>query len=149
MQLGSILDKAKHSPSVTFPVVFRVGTENASAQKSRAEARAVLVYVSTEEVETLAADADVYLTRAFKDKPITSEAREAERQVQFLAVALRDEQDPAMPFADGGADQLRTALLPSVADELLDKYREFVRKEYHPSPAPTEIEGMRKEAQGK
>ena len=149
MKLGTLLDTAKHRPAVVHRVTFRVAALNGQAQKTHLNASAVLVHVDEDERLTALSEAAAALTTEFKERPVTPRMREEWDTYHFLAVALRDESDPAEPFADGGAAVLRSAMVYSVADALLDQYREFIKREYHPAPPPEDLAAMKADAAGK
>lgn len=149
MQLGTILDGAKHKPAVVESVKFKVGAENAKAQKTALEASAALVYVSEEELQEILVAVDKSIQERFKDGPLPDrEVVENERRIHFFALALRDESDPAKPFAES-PDQLRPALVRSVGDTLMEKYRAFVEREYHIAPKVEDISRIKEQAAGK
>jgi len=147
MQLGKLLDSARHRAAVVHLVAFRVAALNAEAQKTHLDAEAVLVHVDEDERMTALSEAEADLETTFKDKPITARMRAEWDTYHFLAVALRDKSDSARPF--GSAAELRTALVFSVADKLLDEYRKFIAREYHPAPPPEDVATMRSDAAGK
>lgn len=149
MQLGSLLDSAKHQPAVSHPVKFKLCAQNKSAQPTSVEVEALLAYVGEEERIESAVVAAEALAKKFKARPVPDKERQSEEAIHFLALALRDKQDPARVLADGGVDQLRPALLYSTTDWLMKEYLDFVRKEYHPAPPVEDLEKMKEEAQKK
>jgi len=148
MKLGALLDTAKPRPAVVHPVNFRVAALNKAAQKTHLDAKALLVHVDEDERLSALSEAAQALQLEFKDRPVTPRMREEWDTYHFLVVALRDVDDSAEPFAES-ASQLRSAMVYSVAESLLDEYREFVKREYHPSPEPSDVAAMKQEAAGK
>ena len=149
MQLGNLLDQAKHRPAVVHPVTFRIALLNAQGRKTNVDAAAVLVHVDEEERMTVMSEAAAALAKEFKGKPITDRMREEWDTYFFLAVALRDKADSAVPFAESGPAQLRLAMVYSVAEDLASQYRAFIEREYHPKPTNEDLDKLKQEATGK
>ena len=149
MQLGSFLDAAKNKAAVSHPVKFKVAARNAQQQPVTVEVEAVLVYVDEEERAAFAVEAETYLAEKFKDKTIPQKEQLAEEWTRWLAVALRDKADPATPFAKGGVDELRPALVDTVSDRLAKEYRAFMAREFNPNPPEADREALREQAAGK
>lgn len=149
MNLGSILDGLASAKPVSHPVKFGVAHVNAQAQKTRAIVEAVLVHVDEEERSAIPTAAADYLAKKFPGKPIPDKVRDAEETVRFFALALRDKSDPAKPFADGGVEQLRPAVVYAVLEHLSEEYRTFIDAEYKVNPTEDDEKQMREQAAGK
>ncbi len=149
MNLGSILDGLSRGPSVSHPVKFVVAAKNAQAQATRATAEAVLVHVDEDERRQVAVDTAEYLAKKFAGKTLPDKERDAEEALRFIAVALRDKADAAKPFADGGVEQLRPALVYATLEWLTDEYRAFIGREYKYTPTEEDEKKMREAAAGK
>jgi hypothetical protein len=109
---------------------------------------AVLAYVDEEERAELRVEAASHLALKFKGKPIPEQVQRDEEIIRILALALRDKDDPAKPFAAGGVGELRPVLVRDVAGYVADEYQQFTAAEYLP-PSPEDVEAMRAEATGK
>lgn len=121
MQLGDFLNGSL-SPSPTEPVEFRVVWKDDRGSQTTGRASAVLAFVDAHDV----ADAQ----RAAKAAAQTAGGDEREEFVYHLLVAaLRDSDDPRKPFCPT-VPQLRKALLPPVAGDLMTKYNLFVKREF-------------------
>ena len=149
MNLGSILDGLTRGPSVSHPVKFAVAHVNGNAQKTRQIVEAVLVHVDEEERPAIDIAAAKFLAKKFPGDAIPEKDRGAEETIRFFALALRDKSDPAKPFADGGVEQLRPALVYSVLEYLSIEYRDFMAREYAVDVSDEDKKKMLEQAAGK
>ena len=147
MQLGEFLNTLPVAP---FQVVkFRVVHKNGQGHQTAGEVTAALVFVDSYDLADLRREAQDAIDQAKGGHPPLN--YENEELYHFLARALRDSTDPRRPFVDpkGGpvVTQLKKAILPRVAGELMAKYNDFVKAEFPKVLTAEEADELQEEAE--
>lgn len=122
MNLGSILQNPSE-PVVSRVVEFHVLTMTPDGTQGRAKARAALVFVSEAQRQDALRDAAANLPRGGN--------LEDEENYWVLMAALRDADNPVMPFVPGNdVKMLKSALIIHQVRWLIREYKRFVDDEY-------------------
>ena len=151
-QLHELFSQEPPLAPPTKPVSFKAVAKTRDGALYNVDA--VLVLVESPEVRRAVHDAEVALREEYKPGtdglalPIPPKARGDEETYQLLFRALRTPEDPRRPIARTVLE-LRNALPPPVAAQLITVYNEWLEAEFPDTMTLAALRQMEADAEGK